>query len=196
MNKEELKSGLGLSPETFVIGLVGRLDPVKDHETLLRAFKIAIEKNTSRKLALIITGSGPLSEELRMISRRLNIADSVNFTGERDDVIHLYKCMDIYVLPSIAEGISNTILEAMASGLPVIASKVGGNLELVDQEKTGFFFTPGNIEELAGLIDRYAGDRSLLTDHGINSRQLAVHEFSIKNMTDKYEALYESHCQN
>jgi len=194
-NKEELKLGLGLSPGTFVIGSVGRLDPVKDHETLLRAFKIAAEKNSSRKVALIITGSGPLREELKGIAGELNISGSVHFTGERDDVIHLYKCMDIYVLPSIAEGISNTILEAMASGLPVIASRVGGNLELVHQEQTGFFFSPGNIEELASLIDRYAGDGSLVTEHGVNSRQRVVNDFSINQMTDKYANLYELLCQ-
>jgi glycosyltransferase involved in cell wall biosynthesis len=144
---------------------------------------------------LIVVGSGPLSEHLKLIAKKLDILHCVHFTGERDNAIQLYGYMDVYVLPSITEGISNTILEAMASGLPVIASRVGGNLELVDQERTGFFFSPGNIEELAELIDRYANNYSLLTDHGLNSRQRAVNEFSINHMTDRYAALYESYYQ-
>ena len=100
--------------------------------------------------------------------------------------------MDIHVLASIAEGISNTILEAMASGLPVLASHVGGNLELVDQDRTGFFFSPGNLEELTRLIGRYVDNNSLVREHGLNSRQRALKNFSLRNMTDKYEALYES----
>jgi sugar transferase (PEP-CTERM/EpsH1 system associated) len=185
------KSELGFSPDTFVAGIVGRLDPVKDHETLLRAFKIAHERHNSRKLALIIIGSGPLDKELKAIAEKLHISDMVRFTGERDDVMQLYNCMDVYVLPSIAEGISNTILEAMASGLPVIASNVGGNLELVDQERTGFFFSPGNCEELAGLFGLYLNNASLVREHGINSRKRSVSEFSIHHMTDKYASLYE-----
>ena len=191
-NRAQSKSEMGFSPDTFVVGIVGRLDPVKDHETLLRAFKIAHERHNSSKLALIIIGAGPLDEELKAIAGKLDISDIVKFTGERDDVMQLYNCMDVYVLPSVAEGISNTILEAMASGLPVIASNVGGNLELVDQKRTGFFFSPGKCEELARLFGRYLDNDSLVREHGLNSRKRVVSEFSIHNMTDKYAALYES----
>jgi sugar transferase (PEP-CTERM/EpsH1 system associated) len=194
-NKEQLKSELGLSPDTFVIGSVGRLDPVKDHETLLRAFKIASERKRDKEPVLIIVGSGPLKEDLKLIAGKLGISNSVNFAGERNDVIRLYSCMDVYVLPSIAEGISNTILEAMASGLPVLSSSVGGNLELVDQGQTGYFFSPGNVEELAVSICRYADNDSLAREHGFNGRQRAVDKFSIQQMTDKYRALYESFFQ-
>ncbi len=194
-NKEQLKSELGLSPDTFVIGSVGRLDPVKDHETLLRAFKIACQRNNGKKLALIVVGTGPLREDLKLIAGKLGVSNGVKFTGERNDMIQLYNCMDVYVLPSIAEGISNTILEAMASGLPVIASNVGGNLELVDQGRTGFFFSSGNFKELADFICRYADNDSLAREHGFNGRQRAVDKFSIQQMTDKYRALYESFFQ-
>lgn len=192
MSKTELKSEIGLSPDTFVIGSVGRLDPVKDHETLLKAFAGAVKKHCDRKMALIIAGSGPLKNKLIATAGKLNIGHNVIFTGERDDIIQLYNCMDIYVLPSIAEGISNTILEAMASGLPVLASNVGGNLELIDQNRNGFFFFPGNREELASLIGRYVDNYSLVTEHGSNSRQRALNNFSLHYMTERYGDLYQS----
>ena len=141
---------------------------------------------------MIVVGTGPLREDLKLIAGKLGVSNGVKFTGERNDMIQLYNCMDVYVLPSIAEGISNTILEAMASGLPVIASNVGGNLELVDQERTGFFFSSGNFKELADFICRYADNDSLAREHGFNGRQRAVDEFSIHQMTDKYRVLYAS----
>jgi glycosyltransferase involved in cell wall biosynthesis len=191
-NKEQLKSALGLSPDTFVIGSVGRLDPVKDHETLMRAFQFVAGRNHDKKLSLIIVGTGPLHEKLNIIAKKLNISNAVQLTGERDNAIDLYNCMDIYVLPSVAEGISNTILEAMASGLPVIASNVGGNGELVDQARTGFLFSSGNHEELGNLVDRYLNNLSLLNKHGSCGRQRAVNNFSIRYMMDKYVDLYEA----
>ncbi len=191
-NKGYLKKELGLAPGTFVIGSVGRLDPVKDHATLLRAFRAVAGRFNGRKLALIIVGTGPMLEELKTIAEELNISRDVIFTGERDDVARFYNCMDVYVLPSVAEGISNTVLEAMASGLPVIASDRGGNLELVVQEESGFFFSSGSHEQLCDLICKYIDNDLLRHKHATNSRQRAVNKFSIDQMTAKYAALYES----
>jgi glycosyltransferase involved in cell wall biosynthesis len=175
-----------------VVGTVGRLDPVKDHETLLKAFHSASTSNEHRKLVLIVVGTGPLEERLKALSKELNISEHIHFVGQQEDMQSLYQSMDIYVLSSIAEGISNTILEAMASGLPIIASNVGGNRELVDQERTGFFFSPGSVDALAYLIGRYLHNDFIVRDHGIQSRQRAIDKFSMYQMAHKYASLYTS----
>jgi sugar transferase (PEP-CTERM/EpsH1 system associated) len=191
-NRQSMRERFGIDPDSFVIGTVGRLDPVKDHETLLRAFHRTSIRYKHRKLMLIVAGTGPLQERLKVLSKKLNISENIIFTGQQDDMKSLYQSMDIYILPSIAEGISNTILEAMASGLPVIASNVGGNIELVDQERTGFFFSPGSVDALGYMIERYLKSDFILRDHGFQSRQRAVDKYSINQMTDKYAALYSS----
>jgi glycosyltransferase involved in cell wall biosynthesis len=100
--------------------------------------------------------------------------------------------MDVYVLPSIAEGISNTILEAMSSGLPVIATRTGGSPELVDEGMTGFLFTPGDCKELADKISFYGDNFSILMEHGFNARVRAEEKFSLSRMIKEYEKLYSS----
>ena len=117
----------------MVIGTVGRMLPVKDQLTLVRAFILLVSKNVEwrKLLRLVVVGDGPLREESMRLLCEAQVEDIVWFSGEREDIPDLLRGMDVFVLPSIAEGISNTILEAMATGLPVIATQVGGNSELV-----------------------------------------------------------------
>lgn len=189
-NKKLSKSALGIDPNSFVIGTVARLDPVKDHETIFRAFRTFCDCNGIKKMILLVAGSGPLQESLKVLAEELKISKNVLFVGHKDNVNQLYDCMDVYVLASIAEGISNTILEAMACGLPVVATGVGGSPELVDDGKTGFIFTSGDYRELAERISFYFNNLSVLRDHGFNGRMRAEERFSLKRMLKEYEKLY------
>ena len=115
-----------------MIGTVGRLDRIKNQQALLEALRVLREHDRGAdRLRLVIVGDGPLRGELAGAVRRLALDDAVWMPGSRADVPSLMRAMDVFVLPSRNEGISNTVLEAMASGLPVIATRVGGNPELV-----------------------------------------------------------------
>lgn len=230
-DKAAAKAKAGFSPDSFVIGTVGRLDPVKDQKTLIRAFAglsatdpinedhypvtAAMPVSSSGDVggrvrdvtdlplmiraslplpspALLIAGSGPEEKNLKGLARELGIADKVYFMGERTDVPEVLQVMDVFVLPSIAEGISNTILEAMACGLPVVATRVGGNAELVDDGKSGVIFRAGDDTGLAATLFSYMDNRSLLEAHGLSARQRAKDLFSLSRMVKAYDKLYRS----
>lgn len=189
-NKRMSKSKLGIAPDSFIIGTVGRLDPVKDHETLFKAFSCFSKKNKNKEVMLMVVGTGSQEEKLRALSEKLNIQDKVIFSGDREDVYPLYQCMDVYVLSSIAEGISNTILEAMACGLPIIATKVGGTPELVDDGKTGFLIAPRQYDDLSQKLSFYFNNPSFVEQYGFNGRLRAEDKFSLLHMVQKYEEIY------
>ena len=197
--KGALKAALGFRPDGFLVGSVGRLDPVKSQATLLRAFAAfsgscgaagAGGRGGAADLAII--GTGPEEQFLRQLADECGIGDRVAFLGERRDIPELMRAMDVFVLPSVAEGISNTILEAMASGLPVLASRVGGNGELVQEGETGLLFGPGEEGSLAASLREYLGNRDVVVLHGSRGRERAVQQFSLQRMVKDYESLYLS----
>ncbi len=181
------------SDDSVVIGSVGRVQAVKDQETLLRAFaELANETLDFRnRLRLVLVGDGPLLQKLRQLSVELGVAELCWMPGTSENIPSILRAMDIFVLPSLMEGISNTVLEAMASGLPVIATGVGGNLELVVENQTGKFFTPGKINELSGILRAYVNDLALRKIQGRNARTLALTQFSLESMTSNYQAVYQ-----
>ncbi len=185
-DKSVLREKLGIPREGFVVGAVGRLDAVKDYGTLIRAAGRAGDG-----MLLMIVGSGPCREELEQAAGAEGLGERMRFLGERADVPAVLGAMDVFVLPSIAEGMSNTILEAMACGLPVVATRVGGNPELVEEEVTGVLVPPGDPEKLAAAIQTYRNDPSLSRAHGEAGREKAVSSFSLSRMVGEYEALYE-----
>ncbi len=189
-NKMESKTALGFLPDEIIIGAVGRLDPVKDYTTLIKAF--ANIANSYKKIKLMIIGHGPEEDKLRKCVEHTGIKDRVVFFGRKNNINELLKAMDIYVLPSVAEGISNTILEASASGLPVIATNAGGNPELVIDKETGFLFLPGDVDGLTVLLENYVDDSNLMAIHGKAGRQRMVEGFSLDGMIRSYENLYMS----
>lgn len=178
---------LGLPVDKCLIGIVGRLDPVKDHATLLKAFS-----RLDQTAHLVVVGDGPVRAELVGLADGLGVKDRVLFLGNRNDVPAILPALDVFVLPSIAEGISNTILEAMACGLPVVASRVGGNPELVDDAATGFLFPAGDEKELAGRLKLYLENSDLRQEHGRAARERIEREFSLEAMVDRYDRLYRS----
>jgi sugar transferase (PEP-CTERM/EpsH1 system associated) len=181
------RAALGIGSEPLVIGTVGRLDPVKDQVGLLKAFSRLTD---DPRAFLLIVGDGPCRQELEATIGALRLGDRVRLLGERDDVPAVLSAMDVFVLCSVGEGISNAILEAMATGLPVVATRVGGNPELVMDGSTGFLVEPRSPASLAAPLRRYLEDPTLLAQHGRSARDHAETEFSLERMVGAYEQLY------
>ncbi|MGC1817909.1 MAG: TIGR03088 family PEP-CTERM/XrtA system glycosyltransferase [Casimicrobiaceae bacterium] len=180
-------------PDTFVFGTVGRLQAVKNQALLARAFVrlLEIAPDLRDRVRLVIVGDGPARGEIADILAAANASALAWLTGARDDVAPALRSFDAFVLPSLTEGISNTILEAMASGLPVIATRVGGNAELVDDPTTGTLVPAADAEALASAMLRYARDPELARAQGRAGRARAERLFSLDAMVAQYTALYD-----
>lgn len=140
----------------------------------------------------VLVRDGALREEAQQLLDEAGVAAFAWLPGSRDDVAPLLRSMDVFALGSRREGISNTVLEAMATGLPVIASGTGGNLELVVDGTTGTLVPPGDSEALTRALLRYARDTDLARSHGRAARIRVEQEYSLKNMMARYEALYRA----
>jgi sugar transferase (PEP-CTERM/EpsH1 system associated) len=140
--------------EFCVLGTVGRLAEVKDQGTLLRAVALLLRDRPDwrDRLRLILVGDGPLKDQLLAQVQELGLSEVVWMPGDRNDIAALLQAMDLFVLPSLAEGISNTVLEAMATGLPVVATAVGGNPELVKEGVTGSLVPPKDSQALCAAL--------------------------------------------
>ena len=182
-----------LTSNTFVIGSVGRMARVKDYLSLIQAFLILIKQipQGETDLRLLIVGDGESREACRVMLQQAGIEHLAWLPGERSDVSELMQLFDIFVLPSLAEGISNAILEAMSCGLPVIATSVGGNVELVIDSQTGKLIPPSNPEALAKSLLEYYYDQEMLIEHGQAARQLIEDKFSIDSMVLNYLDVYD-----
>jgi sugar transferase (PEP-CTERM/EpsH1 system associated) len=176
-----------------VLGTVGRLQAVKDQACLVRAFARlgSAAPDLAGRMRLVLVGDGPLQAELRALVASLSIGERVHFTGALDDVPAALRALDVFVLPSLNEGISNTILEAMATGLPVLATAVGGNTELVDDGVTGRLFPARAEATLADLLAAYVRDPALRATHGRAAREAAQERFSLDSMVHQYVDLYD-----
>lgn len=182
-----------LNEQSIVIGTVGRLAEVKDPITLLRAFAHLYHDQSANRtqLRLVLVGDGPLMAHVRKEVDQNEIAAATWLAGERDDVPELMRTFDVFVLPSLGEGTSNTILEAMASGLPVVASKVGGNLELVREGRTGLLVEPEKPALLAEAIAVYARNSEMRSQHGRAARSEIEKKFGLGHMIEQYLAVYD-----
>jgi len=180
-------------PSQWLVGTVGRLEAVKDQLNLAHAFVRAFElsPDAANRLRLILVGDGPLREEVNAVLERGGVHDRVWFAGERGDVPDILRGLDCFVLPSLAEGISNTILEAMATRLPVVATRVGGNPELIESGMTGLLVQPANRDALAEAILYYFSERATARRHAKAAQRLTHARFSLTRMVGEYAALYE-----
>jgi sugar transferase (PEP-CTERM/EpsH1 system associated) len=179
--------------DSIVIGSVGRMAAVKDFPTLVRAFLnvIAARPALRARLRLAIIGEGQSRAACQALADQAGARDIVWLPGERADVPELMRGFDLFVLPSLGEGISNTILEAMASGLPVIATRVGGNPELVEEGVTGHLISPGSPGELAQALLDYADDPARLAHEGAAARARVEASFSMDAMVRGYLGVYD-----
>jgi len=177
----------------LVIGTVGRLEPIKDQATLVRAFieLAARHPEQAGRLRLVLVGDGSKRQELETLVANSGLISQVWFAGSRDDVPALLGAMDVFVLPSLAEGISNTIMEAMASGLPVVATEVGGNAELVLQGKTGQLVPRDNPVAMAEALTGYLLHPEQVDIQARASRSRAEQDFSLAVMVDNYHRVYQ-----
>lgn len=177
---------------TLVIGTVGRLEPVKDQLTLVKAFIELVRREAAGgKLRLVLVGEGSLREPLEALLAESGLGHQVWLAGARDDVPELMAAMDLFVLPSLAEGISNTILEAMACGLPVIATRVGGNAELVEEGRTGCLVEREDPVAMAAALAGYVHDSQKRLEHGAAARRRIEDQFSLDGMVARYTNLYD-----
>ena len=170
---------------------VGRLSPEKDIATLLQAAAIAIREQPDFHLE--IAGNGSCLDELRRLAAHLGIVKSVTFLGNVNDIPALLARASMSVLSSVTEGISLTLLEASARGLPVVATNVGGNPEVVVHETTGILVPPKDPTSLADAMLRLWRDPALRLRMGLAGRHHVKTQFDVRRMIDEYERLYERH---
>ena len=151
-----------------------------------------MNRSSSRDaLRLVIVGDGPESNKLEELVVELGLKDIVYMPGKKTNIAELLRSMRLFVLPSRNEGISNTILESMSTGLPVIATDVGGNPELVADGESGSLVAANDVEALADAIERYLQAPVLVESHGQAARDRAVQLFSLTAMVHSYERLYD-----
>lgn len=180
------------APAHWLVGTVGRMQTVKHQPLLARAFVRALQVQPAlrERLRLVLVGDGPLRAECQAVLAGAGMAELAWLPGERADVPDLMRGLNAFVLPSLAEGISNTILEAMASGLPVVATAVGGNPELVADGRTGLLVPPDDVEAMAKALLRLADDPDSARAMGLAGRIEAEQRFSLEAMVAAYLLQY------
>jgi sugar transferase (PEP-CTERM/EpsH1 system associated) len=180
-------------PALWLVGTVGRMHAVKHQTLLAQAFVQALQTrpHLRKTLRLVMVGDGPLREESMSLLEAAGLGHLAWLPGERSDVANVMRALNCFVLPSLAEGISNTILEAMATGLPVIATAVGGNADLVAQGVSGEIVPVERVEPMTQALLRMAEDPARATAMGREGRTLAERRFSLTCMVAAYQGLYQ-----
>ena len=166
---------------------VGRVAKVKNHKLLLKALS---ELDSQLPVHLTVVGDGPELESVKEYCKSLNLVDKVSFTGFKTNINEILSEMDICVVSSDYEGISIAILEAMSLGMPVIASAVGGNPEIVNDNETGILFSKGNADELATAIQKLSKNKKLAENMGENGLKRFLNHFHEKYVLEQYSDLY------
>lgn len=191
--REQITPGGFLSGGSIVVGTVGRIAEVKNQKLLVDGVKCLVENRPELRenLRLVLVGDGPLYDSLQSYISESGISDLVWMAGDRDDIPQLMQLMDIFVLPSLAEGISNTVLEAMATGLPVIATNVGGNPELISDGENGRLITVGDDQCLAMTIGDLIDDSEVRNQMGQNGLNRVRSTFNWPKTVNEYLSVYD-----
>jgi glycosyltransferase involved in cell wall biosynthesis len=184
------RSVLGAPPDALAALYVGRLDPQKGVDVLLHA--VARAHRVLPHLHLSLAGIGPDQDALVNLARQLGVDSRTHFLGWRNDVPALLGAADLFVMPSRWEGMPNALLEAMAAGLPVIATRAQGSTELVRDGETGKLIAIDQPDELADAMVSLGNDPALRRRYGRTGREFAHREFSLERMIGRYLALYDS----
>jgi glycosyltransferase involved in cell wall biosynthesis len=182
-------AGFDCPPDAIVIGSVGWLTPVKGHRVLLEA--AASLRRQWPRLHVVIVGSGPLRDDLERLARRRGIAETVRFLGARIDVSDCLGGMDIYVQPSLNEGMGRGLIEAMAAGRPAVASRVGGIPAVVEDRKTGLLVPPNDPAALARALEELLRKPDWAKELGAAARASIGERFSAAAMVRAIESVYE-----
>lgn len=189
----ECRKELGLPENHQVVGVVGNLYPVKGHQYLIEAIPAVLKicPNTS----FVFAGRGQLETELKEQVCRLGVEDRVFFLGLRPDIPRILAMLDVFALPSLSEGLSMAILEAMIAGKPVVATQVGGNPELVLDGETGFLVPPRDSQALAAKLITSLTNRRQSAQFAEKGKRRAEGQFSLRTMVSSYQALYDERLE-
>jgi sugar transferase (PEP-CTERM/EpsH1 system associated) len=184
--------------DDWLVGSVGRMEAIKDPLNLASAFVRALQMQpaAAKHLKLVMVGDGALRGEVAAALDVPGVRERVWLAGERADVPDIVRGLDCFVLPSRAEGVSNTILEAMATGLPVIATRVGGNAELIESGMTGTLVPAANGDALAQAMLGYFNDRVTARRHAKAGQRVVESRFSLSKMVADYTSMYEHALAN
>jgi len=186
---KRLRNELGVD-NYFVWLAVGRFEEAKDYPNMLRAFKMIVSKKSN--VVLLLVGQGSLMEEVKKLASELKLGDKVRFLGVRRDVPDLMNAADAYVMSSAWEGMPMVLLEAGACGLPIVATDVGGNSEVVLNNKTGFIVPPRNPEALAQAMEKMmALPQEKRLEMGKAGRTYIEANYSLEHVVDQWVALYK-----
>lgn len=189
VEKKMLRQRLNLPKEAIILGCVAALRTVKNHRDLLFAFKTVAQ--THKEAVLVLVGDGVLHDELKLQCKKLGISDHVIFTGRRENVDQYLKAFDVFVLNSKTEGLSYAVLEAMACALPVVATDVGGNSQLIENGIDGFLYPDGDGENLSRIMVQMIETQDEIRSMGERARKKIINTYSLEAMIEKYLALYK-----
>ena len=187
-NREQLLAELNLPPDAFVAGFIGRLAKQKRVEDLIWAVETL--RQIRPRLQLVVIGDGPERERLEQFTRDVHCTGHIRFLGHRDDAARFLPMLDVVCLASSFEGMSNSLMEAMAAGLPVLASDIPPNRELVVSGETGFLFKLADSVGIMQFLRRLIDEPGLAERLGLTGRERIEREFSIERMVDGYANLY------
>lgn len=188
----KVRAELDINPQECMILATGNLTTVKGYKSLISAIGSLVEKGIAVKC--FIAGQGELKEELEKQIEERGLEKRVMLMGYRDDIPDLLAGADIFCMPSLNEALGYSLLEAMASGIPVVASRVGGIPEVISQGKEGFLVTPGNVSELSEALEILIKDGALRTVMGKCERETAEKKFSLKRMMSETEKVLFADC--
>jgi len=183
-----LRRELGLDSKCFLVGAVGRLSPEKGFEVLVAAAKIVVQQIPGVKF--VIVGDGPERKKLEQLTRECGMEGKLFWAGRRDDMAGVYASWDIQVQPSLKEGLPMTILEGLAAGKPIVATRVGAVEAVISDAETGLLVNPGSADEIARAVTRLIQDPSLRIRLGRAGRARVEASFSARAMTEKYLEAY------
>ena len=182
---------LGAARQDIVIGTLGRLARQKNIELFLEMAAGLIDSTRGRRLRFVVAGDGPALGGLQAAARERGLTDAVMFAGARQDVARVLRAFDIFVLTSDFEGLPNSVMEAMASARPVVATRAGGTEEVVDDGVSGYLVAPGDAKGLVKHVTLLAGDPGLRRRMGKEGRARIAAEFSVQKMVERTTALYD-----
>jgi glycosyltransferase involved in cell wall biosynthesis len=186
--KQNLKKELGIPENSIIAGTAGRLVPVKGPEFLIKAARYIISRYPDAYF--IFTGDGPLEQDLKRRALKMGISENIIFLGWRDNIAQIISIYDIFVLPSLNEGMGRVLAEAMALGKPIVASNIGGIPDLVIHGDNGFLVPPKNPKQLAKYIQVLIEDKDKRQKMGLRGKEMSLN-FGAGRMIEKIASLYE-----
>jgi glycosyltransferase involved in cell wall biosynthesis len=179
----------GLEPEPLVAGSIAVMRPEKNLQLLVRAFSLAVKRHNNLKLVLV--GSGPDDESLQGLVSQLDLNENCLFVPTQAQTVQWLRSIDIFVLPSLLEALSNSLMEAMACGCVAVASNVGGNPELIHPGQTGLLFESGDVEDLAEKLSLLAADAVVRRELSMKGAAFVRQNFSLESAVRQMGAIYD-----